>query len=663
MASSRTTPSNHQSTAQAFAIRGVMFESRETVLPRSIDVVWGEFIRECSGGGVRTTTDASVALAPLLSAVKDAYNDEASFDKALFDALNTCLTTAEVCQSSTNPDCIVLQHNNMTLEKDSEQPRYARGFTRQATRKMLRFPPDYGYQINSRHDHSCAIFTIEPRRRTSLRRAVKVTPSVVEVTSAVELKTEDTNCQPFNTIETVMFDVPDLSSAHGALVQALMYTAGDVLHCRARLGLKTEGDLPLAILAGQLSKKAKRHQTSSSSAPSRRLLWVSACFNVPDHCGDPLQYSVTGSGPFPDGSVPAEEKDSMFKLALSAYLEVLLFGLQQTQDVLAGLEDESIRSITLCGRNLFFGIFDLTRCCPLKASPIPHAHLPVDGCRISQGELFAGKVNLSQVREETSGDRGVIWFDTSETSDETTDDSVLVKCTSKSFHRWLVDPSRSKEALKLVATAFPEKPNMLKGLLGVYFRSGVGMVVLMRNLTLEYSDVKPEQQTQNGKGAQLWRSFIAMVETILIPLAEQGVVHVDIRPGYDFCANLLYNVTNGDMQPIDFESLVMADEREQDPFRSRDALKFVWWQCLWMSYAWISKKSLSETYDLKKFQILYMPTAIGARSTDNFRNFFGGDWQEIQQTATKRVLSKDELLASMAVIDRVVVEKTAAPAT
>jgi hypothetical protein len=59
---------------------------------------------------------------------------------------------------------------------------------------------------------------------------------------------------------------------------------------------------------------------------------------------------------------------------------------------------------------------------------------------------------------------------------------------------------------------------------------------------------------------QMCQAFKSLVEETLLPLALEGSIHVDLRPGYNMTANVLYHPKRHVMRLIDLESLTDFDD-------------------------------------------------------------------------------------------------------
>jgi len=102
----------------------------------------------------------------------------------------------------------------------------------------------------------------------------------------------------------------------------------------------------------------------------------------------------------------------------------------------------------------------------------------------------------------------------------------------------------------------------------------------------------------------------------LLPLAQQHVVHCDIRPGWDYTANIMVKKTDDDVELrlIDYDSLVLVSTCNEIPmvdhrsFHVRHdvkqskvtALAFLWWQCALIGSTWLSR-TVSKSMGADKF--------------------------------------------------------------
>jgi hypothetical protein len=125
-----------------------------------------------------------------------------------------------------------------------------------------------------------------------------------------------------------------------------------------------------------------------------------------------------------------------------------------------------------------------------------------------------------------------------------------------------------------------------------------------------------------GKLPQLWSAFCGLVNSLLLPLADVNVIHLDIRSNEKHTYNILVDENpTGSGNPndaivlhlIDFDSLVVGTSTsgtQQDQAIFWESIKkfgakgtwnsahrYLLWQVLWIAYTWLplspmeSKKS------------------------------------------------------------------------
>jgi hypothetical protein len=270
--------------------------------------------------------------------------------------------------------------------------------------------------------------------------------------------------------------------------------------------------------------------------------------------------------------------------------------------------------VTASGRQLVLGNADLKQL-ELCASPMSAAN-PTKWARlidqkwaepwtISQGELFKGR--LSSVRGILEEDEDALIFQSSEVVAPLELD-VLVKVSSTAVHSVLVNPITNFLALTIISNArkrFTELNTTMNEIGSVLYgtiRMDVGLITIMADLS-EAHYIALQPKAYKNDLLSLWNAFEELVKNVLLPLAEHvKVIHPDIRPGYDTTSNILLTVDGKGlktMKLIDFESLVLFRDWEapnagrymtqQD---GKDAITFVWWQCVAMAYFWDKKISI-----------------------------------------------------------------------
>jgi hypothetical protein len=130
---------------------------------------------------------------------------------------------------------------------------------------------------------------------------------------------------------------------------------------------------------------------------------------------------------------------------------------------------------------------------------------------------------------------------------------------------------------------------------------GSGIVQIMPDLQqAEYQQLSPSAQLLTTA----WDAFSVLVKKVLIPLAENDVIHVDIRPGFEWTANLLFHPKDFKMLLIDADSLVLFEVWKElskqvkgsklitalpGSGKPKSALEFVLWQVIYVAETWMSQ--------------------------------------------------------------------------
>jgi hypothetical protein len=331
-----------------------------------------------------------------------------------------------------------------------------------------------------------------------------------------------------------------------------------------------------------------------------------------------------------------KEAESM-EQALVLYIDTVRFGLECAFTVLGDMERGQLRPPKpASGQRLCIDGNELD--CHLCASPIPganaiahhhhhHHNKPGSIWKISQGELFAGILNVRETINTCKGQHLVDFLGYAQ--DQMEHSQVLVKVSSRAVHGLLVDPSAAYMVLRCIPHFNPandlprhmalEKArleeahatlqNEISSVLVAAVRMNAGMVTIMRDLSAEgYQALKPKYHP--NKLRSLWAGFSNLVNHVLVPMANMCFIHADIRPGYDETANILCRFESdgrASLKLIDFESVVEIKDWKaplSGSYIKRQngwtATTFVWWQCVAVAYAWVRKVSAKTLFEEKQ---------------------------------------------------------------
>lgn len=527
-------------------------------------------------------TDAKQSLASVMSG---RYGNGEEFDLALFKALRGCCNTYVLTGNDSK------NHSNYIFLHATDD--YAIGFVRNNDSTLihgLAAENSKSSSISSSSTTSAGLSSpadcSRPDHGSWLFEKINGEWKPTDIFSVVELKESKRSCASFPRDDDGSVIGVELKSLHGALGQAILCTIASVLLSRARHGVLHEATttnsgnddekaLPLVVLAGN---------TKSAGVPTTKTHWVRGDVVIPEACCDRYSFRVKSFGKF--CSDPVEEMRST-EQALSVYLDTLLFGIRAA--ILAfrdRLSDHERKPNPISGVALLIGSQALDWQVHATAIRLPFGHQDMN---VSQAELFKGKLN---VFDYLIPDENCVFF-----CARNMNVPVIIKASSIAVHRMLIHPDVSFPVLKLASSALWDCP-----LLAV-LRRNAGMITIMDDLSEQgYAILRPESGFSTNL-ASLWKGFKRLVIAVLVPLAKLGVIHADIRPGFDLTANILYKVVDDgkvQMQLIDYESVVDLMAWNAPPNhggylsigKNKNAMAFVMWQCIAVAYAWLEERCI-----------------------------------------------------------------------
>jgi hypothetical protein len=626
-------PSNHLSTAQKLIHKQVVQKDVAREQPPNFELVWAELQEKL--GDKEKLKSAEESLEILKIPLTTEYDNEINFSKALFEAIRQCLShrnleldrkddnIVEVAPKDDNIIKLASKDDNIIVLKVGKTEEYAVGLARQSSvAKGLQIEimgecddsvdgTDNESKGRSTPDHSVRLFRKDSDDRWR----------VSDCFAVAKLKLNDTSCQEFPMWNNAV-DGVSLADKHGALGQVMLQTIECVLPYHARRGVLGKY-LPLAIIAG------RRNKPNGNSL--NRLRWVSGRLEIPEACGGRFHFCVEDFGHFHHDT--DEEEDASVKNALAVYLDTVLFGLTEAIKVHNDLVENRMRpAVPASGQCLMIGeaLLDLRFC----ASPIPGAN-PLetsnedDSWIISQGDLFTGKLNVSETLMRSRSER-IDFF--AETFSKEVD--VIAKVSSLTVHNILIDPRTALSALKTLKTKRKIRKEIGAVLYSV-IEMKAGLVTIMADLSKQgYQTLKPREQ--RDKLDVLWAGFADLVENVLLPMAKIGIIHPDIRPGFDVTSNMLCKLEDNDTRAviklIDYESLIsfqywiapVNDGRYVKPGPTWNATTFVWWQCICLAYAWHHQLDANTLRQGHFFWNLVLDFN-GSRSIGWLQDFTGGE--------------------------------------
>lgn len=606
----RVSPSNHQTTAAKLNHAGITLKMTPLQDPLDFDAEWARFAGLC--GSTTSSTTAWNTLEQRISS--DTYSGELEFDSRLYNSIITLLGGSAVQRVT---DSLHLLRNSIPPTSNTNTLRI--GIARQVQReKDLGFDADYGLTTDAIHDHAVVL--------------VNQLNDVVDETSLVELKTDASNCCSFPVRRQKVYEA-NLSKEHGALGQALIYTAGDLVNSLSRRGI-VESHLEILVLSGK-----KRHRTGR-----RRLCYVRGQLDIPEVCGWQFDFSVVDFESYDD---PDAEKHG-----LAAYFATISNGIERARRG----QGVNVHPTPLCGRTPKVANCDIPL--NLVGSPIPRVSLEF---AVSQGEFF--RANLSHVLP--AQDQNMRWMIDNKDDllleiqqNKTADETVLVKFGCQSVHQSFVPPLVAYQALQTLHSHPRTKAALSSVLLCAWHINSLSLVTITKELT-DFGPVKPEElSSQPGEMPKLFSAFIELVGQVLVPMAEIGVVYADMRPGWAETSNVLRKRLHDGasvLKLIDYESVCQVSSVPKDVskhktfHRSYDdsvhqtqytALRHLWWQCVFTAYTWAMRLEIvTGEFDPSTF-------VEDFRSGDLDGQFWGND---VNRNRVESIVNQETITGQMVV--------------
>jgi hypothetical protein len=623
----------------------IWHEDVECQPPRALPTVAKEFLT-----GIRPTSRMphERLVEKLKKAMTKDYINGEAFSEHLFKSLRQCLKQYE--RKTTHANFILIRSTNTSITTTTDSViEYAVGFTRSMHPSLDLFKKHQRNETYKSDSSNESETTFDPSQHLVclFRRNVlsKEEWEPIDCFSIVKLHTSDRSCGTFRRDDHQRIRrFGDLQDEHEPFGHVVGNTLESILPYHARRG-KLDGDeplLPLALVTAAVktdrSLKKNKSLESKQQKPFELVRWVSGQLHVPKACDDCYYYSVKDVGHFGD--------ELSVENALSLYLDTLLFGLKVAVQVCNEYVNGNLSPPQpMSGRYLMIGENFLTP--TLCASPIKGANLipGVTGRSINQGELFHGTLRL----DETFADHLVLFK--SPTVDTTQELGVLVKVSSTAVHSLLVHPHYSSTALSSIR--YSDKLDLVREELGTVLYAAVsmesGLVTIMADLPRErYKTLHPNAYNLEV----LWGGFSKLVKDVLLPMAEfAGVIHADIRPGYDLTCNIFVDESTGGatLKLIDYESFVLYSQwyapaanylrREY----KRDAVTFIWWQCVSVAYFWSEKLDVDSRTKDDKFELDLMERMLQY-------NVVGPEWLMKLREQAKRKVSKEEVESVLVVL-------------
>jgi hypothetical protein len=244
------------------------------------------------------------------------------------------------------------------------------------------------------------------------------------------------------------------------------------------------------------------------------------------------------------------------------------------------------------------------------------------------------------------------------------DDSVLVKFGCQTVHKSFVLPSDAYSALQLLHSDDSIRAALSGVLPGVWRVNGLGAVTITKEL-VDFGPIKPEELSAPGEIQNLWNGFIDLNKRVLIPMANMGIVHADLRPGWAETSNILRKrLPNGIemLELIDYESVCelkdvptsntdstfCADYDRSVENEDYTALRHLWWQCMFIADTWAMKKNIETgIYDACTFVHRYHSKLLDAHFWGNI------DPSEVEKIEKEETITAEMVLRTLQILSEV----------
>jgi hypothetical protein len=446
---------------------------------------------------------------------------------------------------------------------------------------------------------------------------------------------------------------PIFESAHGPMGQAMLYSM-DVWHCLARRGVSVMS-VPVVVLAGK----------SESKDNPNRICCLEAHIQIPEYCGQRFVYSVDRIVSF-DGTIgsqikesgsaemAAEYRNTRDKRAIAIYIRTMRNGLELAMQIRKNQEDSDTiyPPLSLFCRHLLKSGINT----PLIASPIRYANsFQGYNLKVKQGELFQ---LLNPKKEDFLGLANLQWFTDVKIDlngikvDVKLPDYCLVKVSCAAVHNTSVSQVFCDKALeKLLGASVELKKELSKVLLGFcHTGESVSLVTIMKDLRAgeqKFQMLEHKKIRRDGKLPQLWSAFCVLVKSLLLPMANIGVIHLDIRSDAVMTHNILLHENQSsvydnqalfELRLIDFDSVVFRGSTSgtRQPYgiywkdlrftivgnEWESSHRYLFWQVLWIAYTWYpAAPSASNTQPKKRSARSFVQFFWGKKYCVNFKKW------------------------------------------
>jgi hypothetical protein len=325
---------------------------------------------------------------------------------------------------------------------------------------------------------------------------------------------------------------------------------------------------------------------------------------------------------------------------------------------------------------VFEAYFEQEKDAKLISSPIPcEDHL-------RKSELFISQEELLQLKNPTkgsfSGIEDISWFIDVKTDDDELTTDCLSKVSCVSVHNTHVPLLLCHLALnKLHGASNALKKELPKVLLGYSPTDDLSLVLIMNDMIFQNFAMLDHQKIHSKKELfQLWTAFGVLVKSLLLQMANEGIVHVDIRSTCTHTYNILFRYSSSnqiELCLIDFDSLLpfqsvgAAKLKEQNSaiywkhlaknvatkVKWKSAYRYLFWQVLWLAYTWYPTSAVSQNVPPKEQNAkVFFYYLFAENYFVDFKNWLGKEEVEDLKNSCMAELSADKVEKALDVVTK-----------
>jgi hypothetical protein len=206
--------------------------------------------------------------------------------------------------------------------------------------------------------------------------------------------------------------------------------------------------------------------------------------------------------------------------------------------------------------------------------------------------------------------------------------------------------------------------------------------MVMKDLRCEgFVTLDHQKLRRDGQLPALWTAFCTLVKSLLLPMANEDVGHLDIRSTSQFTYNILCRVDSSntvELCLIDYDSLTTSStydywefphqkdavhwkdvglyDMDCDEERKGVAVRFVFWQVLWIAYTWHPKSVSSMAFGAAPEELSaedFVSNLSKVNHAMEFKDWLGSDAvHSLQSMNEEKMISEAAVAAALDVLGK-----------